>query len=153
MGLPEASRTVSVGLRSCNLALPRCHNFLLGFETAIWPFPAPLKALQRSKLSQQLCLGPRGPTSCFCWASKLLSGTSEAPQPVSSGLRNCHLARFQHPLKALKPSQQLCHGTSRGPANCFCWASKLLSRPSEAPQISIGFRNCHLAFSSSPSTP
>ena len=196
------------------MGFPRPHElFLLGFEAAIWHFrgattfywasklpsgmfPAPLK--KALKPSQQLCHGTsRGPTNCFCWPSKLLSGpceapklsiqlrnchlarfqhplkalkpaqqlchgtsrgatssgTSEAPQPVSSGLRNCHLARFQHPLKALKPSQQLCHGTSRGPTNCFCWASKLLSRPSEAPQISIGFRNCHLAFSSSPSTP
>ena len=177
-GTSEAPQ-LSIGLRNCHLAC----------------FQHPLKAL---KPSQQLCHGTsRGPTNCFCWPSKLLSGpceapklsiqlrnchlarfqhplkalkpaqqlchgtsrgaassgTSEAPQPVSSGLRNCHLARFQHPLKALKPSQQLCHGTSRGPANCFCWASKLLSRPSEAPQLSIGLRNCHLAFSSSPSTP
>ena len=36
-GIPQAPRTDSVGLRSCYLALPRCHNlFLLGFETAIW---------------------------------------------------------------------------------------------------------------------
>ena len=197
MGLPEAPRTVSVGLRSCYLALPRRHNFLLGFETAIWPFPAALQRLKTCKTSQQLCretsrgamccfcwaskllsgisealqlvsIGLRnchlarfqqpfylalpwrhnflsgfetatlpaalpwdspGPTNCFCWASKLLSGTSEVPQPLSIGLRNCHLARFQHPLKALKPSQQLCHGTSRGPSNCFCWPSKLLSGP------------------------
>ena len=134
-----------------------------------------------------LCHGSsRGPTSCFCWASKLLSGTSEAPQAVSIGFRNCYLARFQHPLKASKPSKPsqqpstafrcfamgppeapravsvglrkcyltlprrhelfllgfetaiwhvaafdghslLCHGSSRGPTSCFCWASKLLS--------------------------
>ena len=85
---------------------------------------------------------------CFCWASKLLSGISDALQPVSIGLRNCHLARFQHPLKALKPSQQLCHGTSRGLANCFCWPSKLQSAPSEVPQLPIGLRNRHLFFSS-----
>ena len=153
-----------------------------------------------------LCHGSsRGPTSCFCWASKLLSGTSEAPQAVSIGFRNCYLARFQHPLKASKPSKPsqqpstafrcfamgppeapravsvglrkcyltlprrhelfllgfetaiwhvaafdghslLCHGSSRGPTSCFCWASKLLSDTSEAPQaVSIGLRNCYLA--------
>ena len=91
MGLPEAPGTVSVGLRSCYLALPRRHNFLSGFETAIWH----------------------------------VSSTS-----------------------SLKPSQQLCHGTSRGLANCFCWPSKLQSGPSEVPQLSIGLRNRHLAFSS-----
>ena len=140
MGLPEAPRTVSVGLRSCYLALPRRHNFLLGFETAIWPFPAALQRLKTCKTSQQLCRETsRGAMCCFCWASKLLSGTSEVPQPLSIGLRNCHLARFQHPLKALKPSQQLCHGTSRGPTNCFCW--KLPSG-----SVSVGLRSCYLAF-------
>ena len=186
------------------------------FETAIWPFrsatrcfywaskllsgtfSAPLKSLKTLETLAAafdglslLCHGTsRGPTSCFCWASKLLSGTSEAPQAVSIGLRNCYLARFQRPLKASKPSQQLstafrcfamgppeapravsvglrncylalprrdklfllgfetaiwhvaafdglsllCHGSSRGPTSCFCWASKLLSGTSEAPQ-------------------
>ena len=103
-----------------------------------------------------LCHGSsRGPTSCFCWASKLLSGTSEAPQAVSIGLRNCYLARFQHPLKASKPSKPSqqpstafrCFArTSRGPTSCFCWASKMLSDTSEAPRaVSIGLRNCYLA--------
>ena len=121
-------------------------------------------------------------------------GLPEAPRAVSVGLRSCylwhfrgaatrfHLARFQHPLKALKPSQQLCPGTSRGPTNCFCWASKLLSgpsttffwasklpsglfqqpfnalklakplssfamRPRKAPcAVSVGLRSCYLAF-------
>ena len=186
-GTPEAPRAVSVGLRKCYLTLPRRHElFLLGFETAIWH----AAAFDGHSL---LCHGSsRGPTSCFCWASKLLSGPSEAPQDVSIGLRNCYLARFQHPLKAKpsKPSQQLstafrcfamgppeapravsvglrncylalprrdklfllgfetaiwhvaafdglsllCHGSSRGPTSCFCWASKLLSGTSEAPQ-------------------
>ena len=183
-----------------------------------------------------LCHGSsRGPTSCFCWASKLLSGTSEAPQAVSIGFRNCYLARFQHPLKASKPSKPsqqpstafrcfamgppeapravsvglrkcyltlprrhelfllgfetaiwhvaafdghslLCHGSSRGPTSCFCWASKLLSGgtfsaplksfkalktlpaafdclhcfamgPPEAPRaVSVGLRNCYLTL-------
>ena len=103
-----------------------------------------------------LCHGSsRGPTSCFCWASKLLSGTSEAPQAVSIGFRNCYLARFQHPLKASKPSKPSqqpstafrCFArTSRGPTSCFCWSSKLLSDTSEAPQdVSIWLRNCYLA--------
>ena len=191
MGPPEAPRAVSVGLRNCYLALPKRHKmFLFGFATAIWH----VAAFDGLSL---LCHGSyRGPTSCFCWASKLLSGTSEAPQAVFMGLRNCYLAHFPHPLKpskASKPSQQLstafrcfaigfrncylatprrhklfllgfktaiwhvfstpktvkglktlpaafdglsllCHGPSRGPTNCFCWASKLLSGTSEAPQ-------------------
>ena len=131
---------------------------------------APLKTDKAPKPSQQLstafrCFAmgqgtSRSPTSCFCWASKLLSGTSEAPQTVSIGLRNCYLARylarFQHPLKPSKPCKTLaaafdglsllCHGSSRGPTSCFCWASKLLSGTSEAPQaVSIGLRNCYLA--------
>ena len=140
----EAPQAVSIGLRNCYLAR----------------FQHPLKASKPSKPSQQLSTAfrhgtSRGPTGCFCWASKLLSGTSEAPQAVSIGLRNCYLARFQHPLKPSKaskpskPPQQLStafrHGTSRGPTGCFCWASKLLSGTSEAPQaVSIG-RNCYLA--------
>ena len=161
---------------------PRRHKlFLLGVENAIWH----VAAFDGHSL---LCHGSsRGPTSCFCWASKLLSDTSEAPQAVSIGLRNCYLARFQHPLKASKPSKPsqqlstafrcfamgpprrhklfllgvenaiwhvaafdghslLCHGSSRGPTSCFCWASKLLSGTSEVPQaVSIGLRNCYLA--------
>ena len=143
----------------------------MGFETAIWhfrgatscfywaskllsgTFSAPLKTLKTLAAAfdglSLLCHGSsRGPTSCFCWASKLLSGTSEAPQAVSIGLRNGYLARFQHPLKASKPAfdglSLLCHGSSRGPTSCFCWASKLLSGTSEAPQaVSIGLRNCY----------
>ena len=203
MGPPEAPGAVSVGLRNCYLALPKRHKlFLLGFETAIWhvfktdktlktlpaafdglsllchgtsrgptscfcwaskllsgTFSAPLKTHKTLKTLPAafdglslLCHGSsRGPTSCFCWASKLLSGTSEAPQAVSIGLRNCYLARFQLPLKLSKPSKPfaaafdglslLCHGSSRGPTSCFCWASKLLSGTSEAPQaVSIGLR-------------
>ena len=154
------------------LPRPRPHElFLLSCETAIWhfrsatncfywaskllsgTFSAPLTTLPAAFDGLSLlCHGSsRGHTSCFCWASKLLSGTSEAPQAVSIGLRNCYLARFQHPLKRSKPSissQQLstafrcfCHGPSRGPTSCFCWASKLLSGTSEAPQaVSIGLR-------------
>ena len=132
--------------------------FLFGFEAAIWhfrgattcfywasklpsgTFPADLQRLKTLPAAlpwdfprpHELFLLETAIWQCFCWASKLLSGISEALQPVSIGLRNCHLARFQQPLKALKPSQQLCHGTSRGPRNCFCWPSKLLS-----------VRNCH----------
>ena len=104
-----------------------------------------------------LCHGSsRGPTSCFCWASKLLSGTSEAPQAVSIGFRNCYLARFQRPLKASKPSKPsqqpstafrcFAMGPPEAPRAVFCWASKLLSGTSEAPRaVSIGLRNCYLA--------
>ena len=148
MGPPEAPQAVSVGLRKCYLTLPRRHKlFLLGFETAIWH----VAAFDGHSL---LCHGSsRGPTSCFCWASKLLSGTSEAPQAVSIGLQNCYLARLQPPLKSLKTLPAafdglslLCHGSSRGPTSCFCWASKMLSDTSEAPQaVCIGLRNCYLA--------
>ena len=122
MGPPEAPRAVSVGLRNCYLTLPKRHKmFLFGFATAIWH----VAAFDGHSL---LCHGSyRGPTSCFCWASKLLSGTSEAPQAVSIGLRNCYLAHFPHPLKpskASKPSQQLSTAF-----RCFA----------------IGFRNCYLA--------
>ena len=155
MGPPEAPRAVSVGLRNCYLALPRRHKLFRGLRNCYLAHVAAFDGL-----SPLLCHGSsRGPTGCFCWASKLLSGTSEAPQAVSIGLRNCYLARFQHPLKASKPSNTfktlpaafdglslLCHGSSRGPTNCFCWASKLLSGTSEAPQaVSIGLRNCYLA--------
>ena len=185
MGPPEALSGTSEAPQAVSI---------LGFETAIWHLFSTLKSLKTLKTLPAafdglslLCHGSsRGPTSCFCWASKLLSDTSEAPQPVSIGLRNCYLARFQHPLKASKPSKPsqqlstafrcfamgpprrhklfllgvenaiwhvaafdghslLCHGSSRGPTSCFCWASKLLSG-TEVPQaVSIGLRNCYLA--------
>ena len=151
MGPPEAPRAVSVGLRNCYLALPRRDKlFLLGFETAIWH----VAAFDGLSL---LCHGTsRGPTSCFRWASKLLSGTSEAPQAVSIlGFETAiwHLFSTLKSLKTLKTLPAafdglslLCHGSSRGPTSCFCWASKLLSDTSEAPQgVSIGLRNCYLA--------
>ena len=147
MGPPEAPQAVSVGLRNCYLArfqhplkaskpskhsqqfstafaalpwvLPRPHElFLLGFETAIWHF--------------------RSATSCFYWASKLLSGTFSAPLKSLKTLKTLPAAFDGLSL--------LCHGSSRSPTSCFCWASKLLSGPSEAPQdVSIGLRNCYLA--------
>jgi hypothetical protein len=63
----------------------------LGFKTAIWHVfstPKTVKGLKTLPAAfdglSLLCHGPsRGPTNCFCWASKLLSGTSEAPQAVS----------------------------------------------------------------------
>ena len=196
MGPPEAPRTVSVGLRNCYLALPKRHKLFLYWASKLLSgtFSAPSKTLKTLPAAfdglRCFAMGPPEAPSCFCWASKLLSGTSEAPQAVSIGLRNCYLARFQRPLKASKPSQQLstafrcfamgppeapravsvglrncylalprrdklfllgfetaiwhvaafdglsllCHGSSRGPTSCFCWASKLLSGTSEAPQ-------------------
>ena len=88
--------------------------------------------------------------------SKLLSGISEALQPVSIGLRNCHPARFQQPLKPLKtlpaalpwdfPRPHELFLLETAIWQCFCWASKLLSGISEAPRaVSIGVRNCYLA--------
>ena len=159
MGPPEAPRAVSVGLRNCYLALPRRHKLFRGLRNCYLAHVAAFDGL-----SPLLCHGSsRGPTGCFCWASKLLSGTSEAPQAVSIGLRNCYLARFQHPLKASKPSkpskpsQQLstafrCFAMGppeahelfllgfetaiwhfRGATSCFYWASKLLSGTCSAP--------------------
>ena len=149
-GTSEAPQAVSIKLRNCYLA--RFQHPLNPSKVSNSPAAFDSPSL--------LCHGSsrgRGPTSCFCWASKLLSGTSEAPQAASIGLRNCYLARFSAPLfkthKALKTLAAafdglslLCHGTSRGPTSCFCWASKLLSGTSEAPQaVSIGLRNCYLA--------
>ena len=160
-------------------ALWKHELFLLGFEAAIWhfrgattcfycasklpsgTFSAPLKSLKTTKTVPAtfdgvslLCPGTsRGPTSCFCWASKLLSGTSAVPQPVSCVLRNCHLARFQHPSKALTPSNppssfamglpedprtvsvglRNCYWHFRGTTTCFYWASKLPPGPFPAP--------------------
>ena len=151
---PRPHETVSVG--NCHLAV-----FLLGFAAAIWhfrgattcfywasklpsgTFPAALKTLKTLPAAlpwdfprpHELFLLETAIWQCFCWASQLLSDISEALQPVSIGLRNCHPARFQQPLKPLKP----CHGTSRGPTNCFCW--KLPSG-----NVSVGLRSCYLAF-------
>ena len=126
MGLPEAPRTVSVG--NCHLAV-----FLLGFAAAIWhfrgattcfywasklpsgTFPAALKTLKTLPAAlpwdfprpHELFLLETAIWQCFCWASKLLSGISEAPRAVSIGVRNCYLARFQHPLKPCYVAIQL----------------------------------------------
>ena len=177
MGPPEAPQAVSVGLRNCYLALPKRHKLflsILGFETAIWHLFSTLKSLKTLPAAfDGLSLLFRGATSCFYWASKLLSGTlqlstafrcfamgppeapqavccfywaskllsgpSEAPQDVSIGLRNCYLARFQHPLKASKPSkpsQQLSTAF-----HCFAMG------PPEAPRaVSVGLRNCYLTL-------
>ena len=128
MGLPEAPRPVSVG--NC-LAV-----FLLGFEAAIWhfrgtttcfywasklpsgTFPAALKTLKTLPAAlpwdfprpHDLFLLETAIWQCFCWASQLLSGISQALQPVSIGLRSCHLAfpsslstpYFPAPLQSLK---------------------------------------------------
>ena len=84
--------------------------FLLGFETAIWHF--------------------RSATSCFYWASKLLSGTFSAPLKTFKG--------FKTLPAAFDGLSLLCH-----------WVSKLLSGNPEAPQaVSIGLQNCYLAPSS-----
>ena len=139
MGPPEAPRAVSVGLRNCYLALPKRHKlFLLGFETAIWHVFS-LKPSKASKPSQQLATAfgcfamspPEAPravsvgfetaiwhfrsaTSCFYWASKLLSGTFSAPLKTFKSLKT-----FARPFDGLS---LLCHGTSRGrgPTSCFC---------------------------------
>ena len=129
-GISGAPQPVSIGLRNCHPARFQQPLKLKTFPAPLpWDFPRP----------HELFLLETAIWQCFCWASQLLSGISEALQPVSIGLRNCHPARFQQPLKPLKPSQQLCHGTSRGPTNCFCW--KLPSG-----SVSVGLRSCYLAF-------
>ena len=148
MGPPEAPQAVSVGLRNCYLALPKRHKLFLYWASKLLSgtFSAPLKASKPSKPSQQLstafrCFAmgpPEAPRAVSVGLRKLLSDTSEAPQAVSIGLRNCYLARFQHPLKASKPSkpsQQLSTAF-----RCFAHGT------SEAPQaVSIGRRKCYLA--------
>ena len=81
--------------------------FLLGFETALWHFRSATTCFYWASklLSGTFSAPPTVPWPFQCWASKLLSGTSEAPQAVAIGLRNCYLARFQHPLKPSKPSK------------------------------------------------
>ena len=73
--------------------------FLLGFETALWHFRSATSCFYWASklLSGTFSAPPTVPWPFQCWASKLLSGTSEAPQAVAIGLPNCYLARFQHP--------------------------------------------------------
>ena len=148
MGPPEAPQAVSVGLRDCYLALPKRHKlFLLGFETrnplstafrcfAMGPPEAP-RAVSLSGFETAIWHF-RSATSCFYWASKLLSGTFSAPLKTLKTLKTL--------AAAFDGLSLLCHGSCRGPTSYFCWASKLLSGTSEAPQaVSIGLRNCYLA--------
>ena len=130
MGPPKAPQAVYIGLRNCYVAR----------------FEHPLKA---SKASQQLskAFEPQNPLQQLAKASlRFTMEPPKAPQAVYIGLRNCYVARFEHPRKPSKASQQLskafepqnplqqlakaslllCQGTSRGPTSCFYWASKLL---------------------------
>ena len=99
-----------------------------------------------------------GHTTSFYWASKLLRGTfwaglktlktsaaafeglRTAPQAVSIGLRNCHVARFGQAFKPSKPpnppQQAFGHGTfSLGPTSCFYLARfGQALKPSKPPQ-------------------
>ena len=120
MGLPEAPRTVSVGLRSCYSWHFR------GATTFYWAskLPSslsqqPFNALKPSKPSSSFGLRScyiwhfRGATT-FYWASKLPSSLS------------------QQPFNALKPSK---------PSSSFAM------RLGEAPcAVSVGLRSCYLAF-------
>ena len=103
--------------------LPRpLELFLLAFEAAIWPFtasttfyrasklpsgtfPAPLKSLKTFPAALPWDF-PR-PYELFLLGFEAPVWPSEAPQ-LSIGLRNCHLARFQH---ALKPCYIRCYPT------------------------------------------
>ena len=142
---PSVAPQLSIGLRNCHppssfaMGFPRPHElFLLGFEAAIWhfrgattsfywasklpsgTFPAPLKSLKT--LPAALPWDFPRPLELFLLAFEAAIWP-EAPQ-LSIRLRHCHLAFSKNPLKALqrsKLSQQLCHGTSRGPTtSCFC---------------------------------
>ena len=108
-------------------------------------FSAPLKTLKGLKTLPACSF--RRPFAALPWPHELfllgfetaISNTSEAPQAVSIGLQNCYLARFQHPLKASKPSkpsQQLSMAF-----RCFA-----MRRPEAPRAVSVGLRNCYLAL-------
>ena len=149
-GTSEAPQSVSIGRRKCYLArcsfrrpfaalpwvLPRPHElFLLGFETAIWHF--------------------RGATSCFYWASKLLSGTlqlstaircfamgpPEAPQAVGFFYWASKLlsGTFSAPLKSFKTLKTL--PAAFDGLRCFT-----MGHPEAPRAVSVGLRNCYLAL-------
>ena len=92
VGPPEAPRTVSVGLRNCYLALPKRHKLFLYWASKLLSgtFSAPSKTLKALP-------------AAFDGLRLLCHGTSQAPQAVSIGLRNCYLARcsFRRPFAAL----------------------------------------------------
>ena len=84
---PEAPQAVSIGLRNCYVA-----RFGHLWETS-----------KASKAPKQLskAFEPQNPPQQLAKASCLLChGTSQGPQAVSIGLRNCYLARFQLPPEA-----------------------------------------------------
>ena len=128
----KAPQAVYIGLRNCYVAR----------------FEHPLKA---SKALQQLskAFEPQNPPQQLAKASlRFAMGPPEAPQAVYIGLRNCYVARFEHPLKASKASQQL--SKSFEPQNPLQQLAKASLRstmaPPEAPQaVYIGLRNCYVA--------
>ena len=132
MGLPEAPQAVYIGLRNCYVAR----------------FEHPLKA---SKASQQLskAFEPQNPLQQLAKASlRFTMGPPEAPQAVYIGLRNCYVARFEHPLKASKASQQLSKAFQpQNPLQQLAKASlRFTMGPPKAWQaLSIGLRNCYVA--------
>ena len=165
MGPPEAPQAVSIGLLLGETAIwhvaafdglsllwhgtsrgrRATSSFLLGFETAIWHF--------------------RSATSCFYWASKLLSGTFSAPLKTFKGFKTLPALSFRRPFAALPLGFETAIWQPRGATSCFYWASKLLSGTQqlstafrcfaigpgnpEAPRtVSVGLRNCYLAPSS-----
>ena len=107
-----------------------CHGtgprklFLL-LRTATWQIFGHL--LKPSKPSQQLskALERQNPPQQLSKASHLLChGT---PLGSTSWLRNCHVARFGHPLKPSKPLQQLSKALERqNPPQQLSKASRLL---------------------------
>ena len=138
MGLPEAPQAVYIGLRNCYVAR----------------FEHPLKA---SKASQQLskAFEPQNPLQQLAKASlRFTMGPPEAPQAVYIGLRNCYVARFEHPLKASKASQQLSKAFQpqnplqlQNPLQQLAKASlRFTMGPPKAPQaVYIGLGNCYVA--------
>ena len=152
---PCAFLTLRSSSRSVLLALPywRQKLFLLGFETAPWPFWAGLKTFKSLaaafeglstaqpsaaalKASCWLCHGASmclsiGPTSCFYWASKLPRGTFWAGLKTSKSLAAAFegLSTAQPSAAALEVCCWFCHGAS-------------LLAPKA---VSIGLRNCRVA--------
>ena len=169
---PDAPQAVSIWLRNCYvarfghpltafegvpLALP-WYLPILGFETATWHvlgppvlpwyLPRPYSWFHSaSKLPRGTfwapCTSLKNPHTCFAMVHP------EAPQAVSIGLRNCHVARFGHPLRLQNTRSSFWRPLNRKTIrSSLRWrrpACFAMVRP-EAPQaVSSGLRNCHVA--------
>ena len=92
MGPPKAWQALSIGLRNCYVAR---------FEHPLKELQKPRSSLRRPLTRKTLCSSLRRRPSCFTMEPP------KASQALSIGLRNCYVARFEHPLKESKAPQQL----------------------------------------------